>query len=134
MTTHVLRALDRTWRTAVQVVLGYLTIAHTLGGVDWTTAGSAAVVAALVALLQGLADLPTDPGDAVTDIVGRALRTFAQAGVASIGAATFLTDLSLGSMLSASALAALASVLTSIVTRPVGPKGTPELVSPARVG
>lgn len=129
MTVHVLRALDRTWRTAAQVLLGYLGIAQTLGGVDWTTAGSAAGAAAVVALLQGLSDLPTAPGGGVGDVLGRALRTFAQAGAASIGAATFLTDIHLGTMLGASALAALASVITSVLTMGVGPKGTPDLVA-----
>lgn len=46
----------------------------------------------------------------------RALRTFCQAFVASIGTAVVLTDVNWGYVLSASALAALLSLATSVVT------------------
>ncbi len=46
----------------------------------------------------------------------RALRTFCQAFVASIGTAVVLTDVNWGYVLSASALAAILSLATSVVT------------------
>ena len=128
MNLHVLRALDRTWRTFLQTLLGYLTVAGGLGAVDWPTGLSAALLAALAALLLGLSDLPTAPGSTFADIAGRLLRTFCQTAAGFVTTATLISDVPLGAMLSASTLAALASVVTSIVTLPIGPKGTPELV------
>lgn len=46
----------------------------------------------------------------------RALRTFCQAFVASIGTAVVLTDVNWGYVLSASVLAALLSLATSVIT------------------
>lgn len=46
----------------------------------------------------------------------RALRTFCQTFVASIGTAVVLSDVHWGYVLSASALAALLSIATSVVT------------------
>lgn len=46
----------------------------------------------------------------------RALRTFCQAFVASIGTAVVLSDVNWGYALSASALAALLSIATSVIT------------------
>ena len=129
MSTYPLRVADRAARTALQVVLGYLLTAGTIGGVDWTTAGLAAVFAVIVSVLQAAVDLPVmhHLGWA-GDVLGRALRTFAQTALGSVGAATLLTDVAWGTVLSAAALAALVSVVTSIIATPIGPKGTPELV------
>jgi ABC-type proline/glycine betaine transport system permease subunit len=46
----------------------------------------------------------------------RALRTFAQTAIALIGTSLYLHDVNWGAVLSASVLAALLSILTSIVT------------------
>lgn len=46
----------------------------------------------------------------------RALRTFCQTFVASVGTAVVLSDVHWGYVLSASALAALLSIATSVVT------------------
>ena len=129
MTTYSLRVLDRAARTALQVVLGYMMAAGTIGGVDWGTAALAAMFAVIVSVLQAAVDLPVmhHLGWA-GDVLGRALRTFAQAALGSVGAATLLTDVAWGTVLSAAALAALVSVVTSIIATPIGPKGTPELV------
>ncbi len=130
MSTYPLRVADRAARTALQVVLGYLLTAGTIGGVDWTTAGLAAVFAVIVSVLQAAVDLPVmhHLGWAA-EVLGRALRTFAQTALGSVGAATLLTDVAWGTVLSAAALAALVSVVTSIIATPIGPKGTPELVA-----
>ena len=129
MSTYALRVMDRAARTALQVFLGYMMTAGTIGGVDWTTAGFAALFAVIMSLLQGMVDLPAmhHLGWAA-EVLGRALRTFAQTALGSVGAATILTDVAWGTVLSAAALAALVSVVTSIVATPIGPKGTPELV------
>jgi Putative lactococcus lactis phage r1t holin len=131
VSTHALRVLDRAARTALQVLAGYLITAHTLGGVQWGTAAGAVLLAVVVALLQGLVDLPTGPGGWVPDAVGRAIRTFAQTALGSVGAAVLITDVPWETVLSASALAAVTSLITSLAATPAGSssvKGTPELV------
>lgn len=133
MTTYALRVLDRAGRTALQVIVGYLIAANTIGGVDWRTAILAAALAVIVAVLQGLAELPA-PANPAAAIIGRALRTFGQAALGTVGAAVLITDVSWGTALSAAALAAATSVVTSLVAIPVGPasvKGTPEIVGGA---
>lgn len=133
MTTHVLSVLDRAARTALQVLGGYLLAATTIGGVDWATAGLAVGLAVVVSVLQGLVDLPALPGGWFPNALGRALRTFAQAALASTTAAVLLTDIAWATVLSASALAALTSLATSVGATPFGPpavQGTPDLVAP----
>lgn len=127
MNVYLGRVLDRTFRTAVQTILGYLVVANTLGGVDWGTALLAAGLAAVTSLLQGLVDLPT-PHNLVGEILGRALRTLGQTALGSVGASVLLTDVPWGAVLSAALLAALVSVGTSILAVPVGPRGTADLV------
>lgn len=46
----------------------------------------------------------------------RALRTFCQAFVATVGTAVVLSDVNWGYVLSASALAAILSIATSVIT------------------
>ncbi len=128
MSTYTLRVLDRAARTALQVVLGYMMAAGTIGGVDWATAGFAALFAVIVSALQSAVDLPAMHLGWAGDVFGRALRTFAQAALGSVGAAALFTDVAWGTVLSAAALAALTSVVTSMAATPFGPKGTPELV------
>lgn len=48
--------------------------------------------------------------------LNRAVRTFAQTAIATIGSAAVLADVKWGLVLSASCLAGLLSILTSIVT------------------
>lgn len=130
MSTHALRVLDRAGRTALQVLAGYLVTAHTLGGVQWGTAIGAVILAVVVALLQGLVDLP-GAETWVPNALGRAIRTFAQAALGSVGAAVLITDVPWETVLSASALAAVTSLITSLAATPAGAtptKGTPELV------
>ena len=129
MSTYALRVMDRAGRTALQVVLGYMMAAGTIGGVDWTTAGLAALFAVIMSLLQGMVDLPAEQHLGwPAEVLGRALRTFAQAAIGTVGAAALFTDVPWGTALSAAALAALVSVGTSVLATPIGPKGTPELV------
>lgn len=131
MKTHAIRVLDRTVRTIVQVVIAYLVAAPTLGGVDWRTAGAAAALAAVVSLLQGLVDLPPLSGGWLQNALGRALRTFAQTALGFTAAAVLVTQVPWDTVLAASALAAVTSILTSLATTQLGPPGTPEIVGPA---
>lgn len=138
MGTYSLRVLDRAARTALQVFAGYLVASHTIGGVDWRTAVLAAALAVALALLQGLVDLPAVSGLGVWgDILGRAVRTAAQTALGSVGANVLLiTDIPWATVLSAAGLAALTSVVTSLIALPVGPgsvKGTPDVVGPPPV-
>ena len=131
--TYALRVLDRAARTALQVVLGYLVAAHTIGGVDWRTAVLAAILAVAIALLQGLVDLPQITFLGVWgDILGRAIRTAAQVALGTVGAnAILITDIPWPTVLSAAGLAAATSIVTSLIALPIGPasvKGTPEIV------
>lgn len=135
MGSYLLRIVDRGVRTALQVFLGYLVAAHTIGGVDWRTATLAALLAIAVALLQGLVDLPQVTILGVWgDILGRAVRTAAQVALGSVGAnAILITDIPWPTVASAAGLAALTSIVTSLIALPIGPaavKGTPELVAP----
>lgn len=58
----------------------------------------------------------------------RALKTFAQALLALFTAGVTVFDVDLNEALAVSATAALVSVLTSIVSAPFGPDGSPSLV------
>lgn len=132
MNAYALRVLDRTLRTAAQAFLGYLIAAHTIGGVDWRTAWLAIALTVAVSVVQGLVDLPAIGGLGVWgDIIGRAVRTFGQTAAGSLVGVVLVTDVSWQTVLSASALAALTSVVTSLIAMPIGPaavKGTPEIV------
>lgn len=133
MDTYALRVLDRTLRTMIQVLTGYILVAHTVGGTDWRTGILAAGLAGALALLQGLVDLPTLPAIGPWgDILARAIRTAAQTALASVGTnAILITDIPWPAVLTASGLAAVTSVVTSLIALPIGPasvKGTPEIV------
>lgn len=137
MNVYALRVLDRAARTALQVFAGYLITAHTIGEVQWKTAVLAAGFAVAVALVQGIVDMPTittlGPGG---EIVGRALRTAGQVALGSVAAnATTFADIPVGPILSAAALAAATSVITSLISIPIGPvsvQGTTEVFGPPR--
>lgn len=130
MRTHLLRSLDRMTRTGLQTLVGYLTAAGTVGGVHWRTAGLAVCLTIVVSGLQSMVDLPPLPGGWAGNITARALRTFAQTTLGSTIAATLITDLDWPTVLSVSALAAITSIATSLITTPIGPPGTPELFAP----
>jgi hypothetical protein len=125
----LLSALDRAVRTAIQVVAGYLVAAQAGGALNWGVVGLAAGLAVLVSLLQSAVDFPVSSGNWWMDVAGRALRTYAQAALASVGAAVLLTDVNWATVLTASAAAALASVVTSVFATPLGSvSGSPALV------
>jgi hypothetical protein len=133
MGTYAIQSLDRATRTALQVLTGYLATAHTVGGVDWRAAFLATVLAFVVSLTHAAVTLPAVPVLGVWgDVVGRAIRTAAQTALSSAGAnVILLTDVPWGTVLTAAGLAAVSSLVTSVVSLPLGPeavKGTPNLV------
>lgn len=65
------------------------------------------------------------------DAVERAVKTFAQALIATIAVGTPIFDLAWGEGLGIAATATVVSVLTSIASTGVGEKGTASVVSPA---
>jgi hypothetical protein len=131
MRAYLLVLLDRVARTAMQVAAGYLVTAHTVGSVDWRTILFATALAVVVSVLQGFVDFPALPGGWISDVAARALRTFFAASVGSIGASVLITQVPWTTVLTAAALAAASSVITSSIATPLGSeavRGTPNLV------
>ena len=132
--TYLLALLDRAARTAIQTLVGYLTTTDITGHTDWRTATLATALAVVMSILQSLTDFPALPGGWISDVTGRALRTFAQTLTGLIGAAVLITNIAWPTILLTAALAALASVVTSSIATPLGPPlthGTPNLTVPA---
>lgn len=132
--TYLLALLDRAARTAIQTLTGYLTTTDLTGHTDWRTATLATALAVVMSILQSLTDFPALPGGWITDVTGRALRTFAQTLTGLIGAAVLITNIPWPTVLTTAALAALASVITSTIATPLGhplTHGTPNLIPPA---
>lgn len=135
MGLYALRVLDRATRTALQVFAGYLVTANTIGGVQWRTAILAAALAVAVSIIQGLVDLPEIHVVGVWgEVVGRAVRTAAQVALGSVAAnALLIIDVPWLTVISAAGLAALTSVVTSLIAIPTGPvsvRGTTEVFGP----
>jgi hypothetical protein len=124
---YLLSVLDKSARTALQVAAGLLVAGR--GAVDWRAVALATALAAAVSVLQSVVDFPAIPGGLLGDITGRALRTFAQTAVGAIGASVLITDVPWSTVLTAAALAAAASVVTSGIGTSVGVKGVPDLVA-----
>lgn len=57
----------RAVKTACQTAIGVIGAASVMGGVDWLTVGSAALLAAVVSVLTSLAGLPEVTDDADVD-------------------------------------------------------------------
>lgn len=127
MKTYLLALLDRAGRTALHVIAGYLVAGR--GQVDWRVIALATALAVAVSVLQSVVDFPAIPGGWIGDVTGRALRTFAQTAVGSIGASVLVTSVPWSTVLAAAALAALTSVITSSIATPLGHStGTPDLL------
>lgn len=130
MRPYLLAILDRATRTALQVAAGYVVAGHTTGTVDWRTIALATGLAVIVSVAQSVIDFPAIPGGWLGDVTARALRTFAATTVGSVGASVLLTEVPWSTVLTAAALAALSSVVTSAAATPFGHAssvGTPGL-------
>lgn len=112
---------DRALRTAIQVFAGYLSgSGAVLGHIDWTTAGMATLFAAVLSVATSLISAPSF-GDAWEyQLLERAVKTFLQSLVGTIGAATLFSQVHWTAALMSSGLSALYSVVTSVLTTKVG--------------
>jgi hypothetical protein len=132
MYAYGLRIADRAVRTALQTVAAYLVVAHTLGDVPWRAVILAALLAVATTIVQAAADMPTISGlGAGGDILARAIRTAAHTLLGAGGTTLLFTEIPWQQAMGAAGLAAVASVVTSLVAMPMGApstRGTPELV------
>jgi Putative lactococcus lactis phage r1t holin len=129
---YLLNALDRLARTAVQCAAGYVLAGRAIGGVDWRVVGLATAMSVALCGLQCFVDFPALPWGWWGDVLGRAVRTFAQSAAGGAGAAVLITQVHWGAVLSAAGVAALSSVVTSVIATPFGGpvvKGSPALVT-----
>lgn len=112
--------LDRAARTALQVLAGYLALVHGLTEVAWGPALAAAGFAVVLSLLTALIGSPSFGDTWIYQVAERAVKTFAQALLAGIGAAVAFAEVDWKLALNAAALAAAASVVTSVLTTRAG--------------
>lgn len=129
--------LDRTGKTFIQTLLIFLSAGTAFSSISWSSALSSAALAALVSFLIGLStSTAITSGNFVIDLADRVGRTFVGALVGAIPATGTLADIDWRAALSLAATAALASVLTSVVSSRFGSfKGLPSLapVRPALI-
>jgi hypothetical protein len=111
---------DRAVRTALQTLAGYLALAHTVTEVAWLPALSAAGFAVVLSLLTALVGSPSFGESWLFQVAERSVKTFAQSLLAGIGAATMFAEVDWKMALNAAALAAVASVVTSVLTSRAG--------------
>lgn len=112
--------LDRAVRTALQVLAGYLAVAHGLTDVPWVPALLAAAFAVLLSLLTAVVASPSFGERWEFQLAERAVKTFAQSLLAGIGAAAMFAEVDWKTALNAAALAAVASVVTSVMSTRAG--------------
>lgn len=130
MNTWLLGVADRAVRSGLQVLLAYLSTAELIGDIDWVPALSAAGFAAVASLLTSAIGSPSW-GEAVGfQVAERAAKTFLQGIVAGIGAATMFDQVDWRTALSSAALAALYSVVTSVLSVRLGPAGEVDVTRP----
>lgn len=116
-------AVDRAVRTALQVLAAYLSAAQLINQVDWRAAGAAVGFAVVLSALTSLVGSPSFGDGWGFQVVERAVKTFAQSLLAFIGTATLFDQVDWKTGLSAAALAALYSVVTSVASTRIGAAG-----------
>lgn len=123
-------AFERAAKSFLQVLVAVFTAGATIVSVSWPTLLLSAGLAALLSFGAALGtSVVPSTGNAVIDIASRAARTFAIGFVAAIpSTATSLADIDWRATAVIAASATVLSVLTSLGSLPVGPKGTPSLV------
>lgn len=136
MNTWVLGALDRAIRSGLQVLLAYLSTAELIGEVDWLPALAAAGFAVLASMLTSAVSSPSWGEQWIFQVAERATKTFLQAVAAGIGTATMFDQVDWSLALQTAALAAVYSVVTSVLTTRAGleeAKGQVDLSAPSSV-
>lgn len=112
--------LDRALRTALQTLAAYLSAAQLLNEVDWRAALLAAAFSVVASLLTALVSSPSFGEAWGFQVLERAVKTFCQSLVAFIGTAAMFDQVDWKTGLSAAGLAALYSVVTSVMTTRAG--------------
>lgn len=116
----------------MQCAAGYVLAGRAIGGVDWRVVGLATAMSVVLCGLQCAFDFPALPWGWWGDALGRAVRTFAQSAAGGAGAAVLITQVHWGTVLSAAAVAAAGSIVTSVIATPLGApaaKWSPALVA-----
>lgn len=122
MQTWAAGVVDRAIRTALQTLAAYLSAAQLINQVAWVPALLAVVFAVILSLLTSLTGLPSFGEAWGFQLLERAVKTFAQSLLAFIGTAAMFDQVDWKTGLSAAALAALYSVVTSVMTTRMGPE------------
>lgn len=112
--------LDRALRTALQTLAAYLSAAQLINEVDWRAALLAVGFAVVLSLLTSLVGSPSFGEAWAFQLLERAVKTFGQTLLAFIGVATMFDQVDWKTGLSSAALAALYSVVTSVLTTRTG--------------
>jgi hypothetical protein len=129
--------LDRALRTALQTLAAYLSAAQLLNQVDWRAALLATGFAVVLSLLTSLVSSPSFGETWAFQLLERAVKTFCQTLLTFIGVATMFDQVDWKTGLSAAGLAALYSVVTSVMTTRSGPdlsRGQVDLTVPPNRG
>lgn len=114
MQTWFSGALDRAVRTALQTLAAYLSAAQLLNQVDWRAAILATLFAVVLSALTSLVGSPSFGETYGFQLLERAVKTFGQNLLAGIATATMFDQVDWQTALSAAALAAVYSVVTSV--------------------
>ena len=115
----------RTVKTMAQAAIAMIGSSVAMGQVNWVLVGSSSVLSGVLSMLTSLAGLPEVDGNGTkTWVVAagvRALKTMAQAAIATIGSSAAMDQVNWILVASSSALSGVLSVLTSLA-------GLPEVV------
>ena len=133
--------IDRVVRTVVQATVGYITAIqlHPIGGFDLYQFLGVVLGAAVISVGTALIAAPSFNNSWWYQIIERAVKTFCQVFVSGIvttsiaGVAFLIVPTGVMAVLSASGIAALTSVLNSIVSMNVGSPSAVDLVVPSDV-
>lgn len=124
-------SLDRALRTGLQTLLAYLSAAQLINEVAWLPALSATAFAMFLSALTSLVGSPSWGEALGFQVAERAVKTFVQSVLTFIGAAYLFDQVDWQTALSAAALAAGYSVVTSVLTTRLGPDGQVDVTIPA---
>ncbi|QDH92466.1 membrane protein [Gordonia phage Dmitri] len=134
LTAFVEDVAERAVKTFTQTLLLFLVAGVSVVSVAWSTALQSAALATLATVLLALVDARLVAANPYVEALIRAGRTFIATMVGSIPvvisadqAVTF-ADVNWTQVAGFAGTAALISLLTSLASLPIGPKGTPSLV------
>ncbi len=123
-------AADRALRTGLQTLLAYLSAAQLINQVAWVPALLATGFAMVLSVLTSLVGSPSWGQAWGFQLAERAVKTFVQSVLTFIGAAYLFDQVDWKTALSAAALAAAYSVVTSVLTTRLAPDGQVDLTVP----